>query len=117
MRHRCFGFYASQVLDIAKLGTVGDKGEEKANHIRVKVEKNKIAPPFRKAEFDIRFGEGIDRAGEILTLALEYEIVQKKGSFYSYGDRKWQGQENARDGFYDDPVMIAEIEEKIMKMI
>lgn len=114
---KALGFYASQVLDIAKLGTVGDKGEEKANHIRVKVEKNKIAPPFRKAEFDIRFGEGIDRAGEILTLALEYEIVQKKGSFYSYGDRKWQGQENARDGFYDDPVMIAEIEEKIMKMI
>ena len=114
---KALGFYASQVLDIAKSGTVGDKGEEKANHIRVKVEKNKIAPPFRKAEFDIRFGEGIDRAGEILALALEYEIVQKKGSFYSYGDKKWQGQENARDGFYDDPVMMAEIEEKIMKMI
>lgn len=114
---KALGFYASQVLDIAKSGTVGDKGEEKANHIRVKVEKNKIAPPFRKAEFDIRFGEGIDRAGEVLTLGLEYDLVQKKGSFYSYGDRKWQGLENARDGFAEDPVLVAELEDKIMKMI
>lgn len=114
---KALGFYASQVLDIAKSGTVGDKGEEKANHIRVKVEKNKIAPPFRKAEFDIRFGEGIDRAGEVLTLGLEYDLIQKKGSFYSYGDRKWQGLENARDGFAADPVLVAELEDKIMKMI
>lgn len=115
---KALGFYASQILDIAKSGTVGDRGEESAIHIKVKVEKNKVAPPLRKAEFDIRFGEGIDRTGEILELAIEHDIVEKKGSFYRFdGESLGQGAEKVRDKLANDPKLAQKIEDKVMKVI
>lgn len=115
---KALGFYSSQVLDIAKSGTVGDRGEETANHIKVKVEKNKVAPPFRKAEFDIRFGEGIDKASELLLVGVERGIIEKAGSFFKYkGKTLAQGQEKAREIISNDIDLAEEIEEQIMKTI
>lgn len=115
---KALGFYASQILDIAKSGVIGDKGEETANHIKVKVEKNKVAPPFRKAEFDIRFGEGIDKASELLTVGVEKGVIEKSGSFYKYnGKTIGQGSEKVRELIASDPDFAEKIEEKIMKLI
>lgn len=115
---KALGFYSSQILDIAKSGTVGEKGEETANHIKVKVEKNKVAPPFRKAEFDIRFGEGIDKASEVLQLATSFEVIEKAGAFYKYGGKTiGQGAEKAREYLLANPLVMAEIEEKISEQI
>lgn len=115
---KALGFYASQILDIAKSGTVGDRGEESAIHVKVKVEKNKVAPPLRKAEFDIRFGEGIDRCGELLELAIEHEIVEKKGSFYRFaGESLGQGAEKVRDKIANDDKLAEKIEKEVMKKI
>lgn len=115
---KALGFYSSQILDIAKSGVIGGKGEEVANHIKVKVEKNKVAPPFRKAEFDIRFGEGIDRAGELLAIGCEKGIIDKKGSFYNYKGRNiGQGLEKARETLLADPKLFNEIEDAIMQTI
>lgn len=111
-------FYSSQILDIAKSGTVGDKGEEVANHIRVRVEKNKVAPPLRKAEFDIRFGEGIDKASEILQMASDKGFVEKNGAFYKYkGKVVGQGAENARAALLANEELMAELEDKIISSI
>lgn len=115
---KSLGFYASQILDIAKSGVVGDKGEESAIHVKVRVEKNKVAPPLRKAEFDIRFGEGVDRASEVLDLAVEYGVVDKKGSFFRYnGDLISQGSERARAFLVDNPELMQEIEAKVTEKI
>lgn len=115
---KSLGFFTSQVLDIAKSGTVGDRGEETANHIKVKVEKNKVAPPFRKAEFDIRFGEGIDKASELLSFGVERNVIEKAGSFFKYkGKTLAQGAEKAREVILNDPDLSAELEEAIMKTI
>ena len=115
---KSLGFYSSQILDIAKSGVVGDKGEESAIHVKVRVEKNKVAPPLRKAEFDIRFGEGVDRASEVLDLAVEYGVVDKKGSFFRYnGDLIGQGSERARAFLADNPELMQEIEAKVTEKI
>lgn len=115
---KALGFYASQILDIAKSGVIGDKGEETANHIKVKIEKNKVAPPFRKAEFDIRFGEGIDKASELLSVGVEKGVIEKSGSFYKYnGKTLGQGAEKVREIIASDPDLAEKIEEKIMKLI
>lgn len=115
---KSLGFYASQILDIAKSGVVGDKGEESAIHVKVRVEKNKVAPPLRKAEFDIRFGEGVDRASEVLDLAVEYGVVDKKGSFFRYnGDLIGQGSERARAFLADNLELMQEIEAKVTEKI
>lgn len=115
---KSLGFYASQILDIAKSGVVGDKGEESAIHVKVRVEKNKVAPPLRKAEFDIRFGEGVDRASEVLNLAVEYGVVDKKGSFFRYnGDLIGQGSERARAFLADNLELMQEIEAKVTEKI
>lgn len=115
---KSLGFYASQILDIAKSGVIGDKGEESAIHVKVRVEKNKVAPPLRKAEFDIRFGEGVDRASEVLDLAVEYGVVDKKGSFFRYnGDLIGQGSERARAFLVDNPELMQEIEAKVTEKI
>jgi recombination protein RecA len=115
---KSLGFYSSQILDIAKSGVVGDKGEESAIHVKVRVEKNKVAPPLRKAEFDIRFGEGVDRASEVLDLAVEYGVVDKKGSFFRYnGDLIGQGSEKARAFLVDNPELMQEIEAKVTEKI
>lgn len=115
---KALGFYASQILDIAKSGTVGEKGEESAIHVKVRVEKNKVAPPLRKAEFDIRFGEGIDSYGELLELAVEYEVVEKKGAFYRYnGELLGQGVERARQAIAEDVAMYEKIRGEVMSKI
>lgn len=115
---KSLGFYASQILDIAKSGVIGDKGEESAIHVKVRVEKNKVAPPLRKAEFDIRFGEGVDRASEVLNLAVEYGVVDKKGSFFRYnGDLIGQGSERARAFLADNLELMQEIEAKVTEKI
>lgn len=115
---KSLGFYASQILDIAKSGVIGDKGEESAIHVKVRVEKNKVAPPLRKAEFDIRFGEGVDRASEVLDLAVEYGVVDKKGSFFRYnGDLIGQGSERARAFLVDNLELMQEIEAKVTEKI
>ena len=115
---KALGFYTSQVLEVTKAGVIGDKGEETANHVKVKVCKNKVAPPLRKAEFDIRFGEGIDRASEVLQVAIDHKIIEKAGSFYKYqGTNIGQGAERARDSLLDNPELLEQIEEEISKVI
>lgn len=108
-------FYASVRLDIRKIGQLKDGDEVIGNQTRVKVVKNKVAPPFRKAEFDIMFGEGISRIGEILDIAVEKNIIKKSGSWFSYGDSKLaQGRDAAKKVLADNPELTAEIEEEIM---
>ena len=107
-------FYASCRLDIRRIGALKDREEVIGNLTRVKVVKNKVAPPFRVVEFDILYGEGISKTGELIDLGVKAEIVDKSGSWYSYCDvRIGQGRENARKFLIDNPDMAAEIEEKI----
>ena len=103
-------FYASVRLDIRKIGTLKDGDEMKGNQVRVKVVKNKVAPPFRKAEFDIMFGEGISKAGEIVDLGAELNIIKKSGSWYSYNDTKLgQGRDAAKQCISDNPELAEEL--------
>ena len=90
----------------------------KISQVRVKVVKNKVAPPFRKAEFEIMFGEGISKTGEIVDLATEYNIIKKSGSWFSYGETKLgQGRDAVRDMLKDNPELCDELEAKIMEAI
>ena len=108
-------FYASVRLDIRKIGSLKDGDEMIGSQTRVKVVKNKVAPPFRKAEFDIMFGEGISRTGEIIDLGVDYGIVKKSGSWFSYGDTKLaQGRDAAKNVIRDNPELADELEAKIM---
>jgi recombination protein RecA len=107
-------FYASLRLDIRKLAAIKDGQEIIGNRTRVKVVKNKIAPPFKEAEFDIIYGEGISRGGDILDLGVAHDIVEKSGAWYSYGgDRIGQGRENAKIYLKEHPATLEEIELKI----
>jgi recombination protein RecA len=107
-------FYASLRLDIRKIGQIKDGEDVIGNQTRVKIVKNKVAPPFRKAEFDIMFGEGISKVGEIIDLGAEFGIIKKSGSWYSYGETKIaQGRDAAKECMRDNPELAAEIEEKI----
>ncbi len=111
-------FYASVRLDIRRLSQLKDGDEVIGNQTRVKVVKNKVAPPFRKAEFDIMYGEGISRSGEIIDLGVEYGIVKKSGSWFSYGDTKLaQGRDATKKLIESNPELAAELEEKIMTYI
>lgn len=111
-------FYASVRLDIRRISQLKDGDEAVGNQTRVKVVKNKVAPPFRKAEFDIMFGEGISKTGEILDLGVEYGIVKKSGSWFSYGDTKLaQGRDASKAVIRDNPELAAELEIKIMEAI
>ncbi|MBO7467574.1 MAG: recombinase RecA [Bacteroidaceae bacterium] len=111
-------FYASVRLDIRRVSPIKDGDEIIGNQVRVKVVKNKVAPPFRKAEFEIMFGTGISRSGELLTLGEDYGILQKSGSWYSYdGTRIAQGRDACRKVIEDNPEMADEIEAKIMNAI
>ena len=95
---RALKFYASVRLDVRRIETLSQGGEKIGNRVRVKVVKNKVAPPFQEAEFDIMFGKGISREGDVLDLAVKYDIVLKSGAWYSYkGDRIGQGRENAKN--------------------
>ena len=111
-------FYASVRLDIRRISQLKDGDEAVGNQTRVKVVKNKIAPPFRKAEFDIMFGEGISKTGEILDLGVEYNIIKKSGSWFSYGETKLaQGRDASKNVIKDNPDLAAELEAKIIEAI
>jgi recombination protein RecA len=104
-------FYASIRLDVRRIQAIKVGAEIIGNRTRVKVVKNKVAPPFRTAEFDIMYNEGISKSGDVLDLATQFEIVQKRGAFFSYGDaRLGQGRENAKEYIRQNPELLAEIE-------
>ena len=111
-------FYSSVRLDIRRVTTLKDGDNVYGNHVRVKVVKNKVAPPFRKAEFDILFGQGINRVGEILDLGVEHDIVGKSGSWFSYnGSKLGQGRDATMQLLKDNPELCDEIEKQIMEKI
>jgi recombination protein RecA len=111
-------FYASVRLDIRRMTQIKDGEEAIGNHVKVKVVKNKVAPPFRSAEFDIIFGEGISKMGEVIDMGVEFGIVQKSGSWFSYGsDKLGQGRDAVRQLLHDNPELAAEIEVKIRAKI
>ena len=107
-------FYASVRMDIRRIGAIKDREEVVGNQTRVKIVKNKLAPPFKTVEFDIMYGEGISKTGEILDLAASIELVEKSGAWYSYnGDRIGQGRENAKNFLKDNPEIAMKIEQEI----
>ncbi|HLT54324.1 MAG TPA: recombinase RecA, partial [Flavobacteriaceae bacterium] len=112
-------FYASVRLDIRKSTQIKDNnGEVAGNRTRVKVVKNKVAPPFKMAEFDIMYGEGVSKVGEILDIAVDHEIVKKSGSWFSYEDTKLgQGRDAVKDLIKDNPELMDELEAKIKDVI
>src|SRR5207302_3725452 len=106
--------YASQRLDIRRVGAIKDGETVIGNRTRVKVVKNKVAPPFREVEFDILYGQGISREGDLLDLAVENNIVEKSGAWFSYGgERIGQGRENARDFLKAHPDMLRDVETRL----
>ena len=111
-------FYSSVRLDIRRVSQLKDGEDAIGNSVRVKVVKNKVAPPFRKAEFDIMFGEGISRTGEIVDLGVQYGIIKKSGSFFSYNDTKLaQGRDRTKALIADNPELAEELETKIAEAI
>ena len=111
---RALKFYSSVRMDVRRVESLKQGGEIIGNHTRVKVVKNKIAPPFKEAEFDIMFGEGISIAGDILDLAASVDIVNKSGAWYAYnGDKIGQGRENAKQFLRDNPAICQEIENRV----
>jgi len=111
-------FYASVRLDIRRMSTIKDGDSSIGNHVKVKVVKNKMAPPFRQSEFDIIYGEGISKVGEIIDMGVELGIVQKSGSWFSYNnDKLGQGRESVKQLMIDNPEMANEIEQKIREKI
>jgi recombination protein RecA len=107
-------FYASVRLDIRRISQIKDTDEVSGNRVKVKVVKNKLAPPFRIAEFDVMFGEGISKAGEIIDLGVDFEIIKKAGSWFSYGDTKLgQGRDGVKQLLLDNPDLMDELEAKI----
>ncbi len=107
-------FYASVRLDIRRIGPVKDKEDVTGSHVRVKVVKNKVAPPFKQAEFDIMYAEGISHTSLLVDIGSESGIIEKSGAWYSYGGQRiGQGRENAKLFLKDNPVMLAEVEEKV----
>src|SRR6266496_3891021 len=115
---RALKFYSSQRLDIRRIETLKEGVEAVGNRVRVKVVKNKVAAPFRQAEFDIEYGQGISAEGCLIDLGLEHDIVQKSGSFFSYGDeRLGQGRNNAKSYLRENTQMAKEIEVKIYEAI
>ena len=111
-------FYASVRLDIRKVTSLKDGDNIVGNQVRVKIVKNKVAPPFRKAEFEITFGEGISKVGEIVDLAVEHDIIKKSGSWFSYGDSKLaQGRDAVKALLKDNPELCEELEAKIMQAL
>ena len=110
-------FYASVRMDVRKTENLKNGDEAYGNHVKVKIVKNKVAPPFRVAEFDILYGKGISKSSEIIEIATALEVIQKSGSWFSYnGDRIGQGKENARKFIEENPDIMREIEDKIKSM-
>ncbi|MBT8112421.1 MAG: DNA recombination/repair protein RecA, partial [Gammaproteobacteria bacterium] len=111
-------FYASVRLDIRRIGAIKKGDEILGNETRVKVVKNKLAPPFKKAEFEILYGEGISRLGELIDMGVEYGFVNKAGSWYSYNEERiGQGKENARAYLLENPEMANEIDQKLRELL
>jgi recombination protein RecA len=111
-------FYASVRLDIRRIGAIKKGDEILGNETRVKVVKNKVAPPFKKAEFDILYGEGISREGEIIELGVLHNLVEKAGAWYSYnGEKIGQGKDNSREYLKQNPDIAKEIELKIRAIV
>ena len=111
-------FYASIRLDIRRSSQIKDGENVIGNRTKVKVVKNKVAPPFKTAEFDIMYGEGVSKTGEILDLAVEFEIIKKAGSWFSYGDTKLgQGRDAVKVLIKDNPELADELEQKIKDLI
>ena len=111
-------FYSSVRLDIRRVTTLKDGDTPIGNQVRVKVVKNKVAPPFRKAEFEITFGEGISKAGEVVDLGVQYDIIKKSGSWFSYGDsRLGQGRDAVKKIIKDNPELCEEIENQIAEAL
>ena len=110
-------FYSSVRLDIRRIGAIKKGDEVIGNETRVKVVKNKVAPPFKQAEFDILYGEGISRHGEIIDIGTELNVLEKSGAWYSYnGQRLGQGKENVREFLKQHPDVCGEVEQKIREM-
>ena len=111
-------FYASVRLDVRRISQIKDTDEVSGNRVKVKIVKNKVAPPFRIAEFDIMFGEGISKAGEIIDLGVEYNIIKKAGSWFSYGEtRLGQGRDAVKQLILDNPELQEELETKIKETV
>lgn len=111
-------FYASVRLDIRRISQIKDSDEVSGNRVKVKIVKNKVAPPFRIAEFDIMFGEGISKVGEIIDLGVDYGIIKKAGSWFSYGDTKLgQGRDGVKQLLHDNPELSDELEAKIREAV
>ena len=111
---RALKFYASVRMDIRKIENIKQDGEVKGNRVRVKVIKNKVAPPFREAEFDVMYGQGISKEGNVLDMAVNLDIIQKAGSWFSYnGERIGQGRENVKTYLKENPEVLKEVEEKV----
>jgi recombination protein RecA len=109
-------FYASQRLDIRRIGTIKVGDKPIGNRVKVKVVKNKLAPPFQTCEFDVMFGHGISRSGDVLDLAVEANLVEKSGAWYSYGStRLGQGRDNTKQFLDENPTVLAEIEAKLLE--
>ncbi len=111
-------FYASIRVDVRRIGSIKDGEDVKGNRTRVKIVKNKVAPPFKKAEFDLMYGEGISKTGEIIDLGVEFEIIKKSGSWFSYGETKLgQGREAVKNLLKDNPELSEELEIKIREKL
>ncbi len=114
---RALKFYSSVRLEIRRTESLKQGNELIGNRVRVKVVKNKVAPPFKQAEFDIIYGEGVSREGSILDLAAEQDLVKRSGAWYSYGDtRIGQGRENAREFLKNNPEITLELENRLREM-
>ena len=120
---RALKFYASVRLDIRRVETIKQGGEAIANHVRVKIVKNKVAPPFREAEFDIVFGQGISKDGEIVDAAVKLGIISKSGAWFTYVNtetgrsERWQGREKVKDGLNADESLKDEIEKRVLQSL
>ena len=114
---RALKFYASVRMDVRRIETLKQNGEMVGNRTRIKIVKNKIAPPFKEAEFDIMFGKGISKEGDILDLAASIDVVNKSGAWYAYkGDKIGQGRENAKLFLAQNPEIMDEIEAKVREL-
>jgi recombination protein RecA len=115
---RALKFYSSVRIDIRRIESLKDGAEVVGNRTRVKIVKNKVAPPFRQAEFDIMYGEGISREGSLLDIAVEYEIVKKSGAWYTYeGEQVGQGRENVKKYLKENPDLVMEIQDRVLREV